>query len=278
MHIRAPARRAIGRAGALDVIRAILACAIAIALASCGGLGLFRQYEYEEEMYLSLDGTATVYVNSSMVALNALRGTSFETRTVDRDAVREYFTTPVTRVTRVARSMRSGRWFVHVRLDVDDVTRLGEAAPFGWSTYRFRREGDGYAYEQTVTAAARRQPGPVPGQVIVQTPRPTGWTGREIAAFRLHLPSKVTDNNTERKVVGRGNILVWEQPLSDRLRGTPLTLEVKMDAQSILSRTLWLFAGTFLAVAAAFVAVIWWVLKRAPRERDLQSRVMSHEL
>ena len=47
---------------------------------ACGGAAaLFRQYEYEEEMYLSLDGTATVYVNSSMAALNALRGTSFDT-------------------------------------------------------------------------------------------------------------------------------------------------------------------------------------------------------
>ena len=28
------------------------------------GGGFFRQYEYEEEVYLSLDGTATVYVNA----------------------------------------------------------------------------------------------------------------------------------------------------------------------------------------------------------------------
>src|SRR5262245_37948234 len=35
---------------------------------SCSGAGLFRQYEYEEEMYLSLDGSATVYVNSSIAA------------------------------------------------------------------------------------------------------------------------------------------------------------------------------------------------------------------
>ena len=34
--------------------------------AACSGGGLFRQYQYEEEIYLSLDGTATVYVNSSI--------------------------------------------------------------------------------------------------------------------------------------------------------------------------------------------------------------------
>ena len=59
-----------------------------------GGGGFFRQYQYEEEVYLSLDGTATVYVNASLPALNALRGTSFATAPnapLDREAVRAFF-------------------------------------------------------------------------------------------------------------------------------------------------------------------------------------------
>ena len=55
-------------------IRAVVLLVAALSV-SCGGDGggLFRQYEYEEEMYLSLDGSATIYVNSSVAALNALR-------------------------------------------------------------------------------------------------------------------------------------------------------------------------------------------------------------
>jgi hypothetical protein len=54
-------------------------CALCVLVVSaCSGTALFRQYEYEEEIYLSLDGTATVYVNSSIAALNALRGTTFD--------------------------------------------------------------------------------------------------------------------------------------------------------------------------------------------------------
>ena len=94
-------------------IRAVVAAAaLALAMAgatACGvgdsdnavGGGFFRQYEYEEEVYLSLDGTATVYVNASLPALNALRGTTFATAPnapLDRDAVRAYFTTPSTRL------------------------------------------------------------------------------------------------------------------------------------------------------------------------------------
>ena len=60
----------------------------------------------------------------------------------------------------------------------------------------------------------------------------------------------------------RGNILAWEQPLANRLRGDPIAIEARMDTQSILYRTLWLFALTFVAVAAAFAVVIWWVMRR----------------
>ena len=59
--------------------------------------------------------------------------------------------------------------------------------------------------------------------------------------------------------IGRGNILDWEQPLADRLRGTPLVLDARMDPESILYRTLWLFGWTFVAVAITFGFVIWWI-------------------
>src|SRR5215470_10041822 len=112
------------RFAALGVAAVVVA---AVMLTSCGGSsGLFRQYEYEEEIYLSLDGTATVYVNSSVAALNALRGATLDTSPsarVDRDAVRAFYTSPVTRVRRVTESRRAGRRFVHVRVDVDDINR-----------------------------------------------------------------------------------------------------------------------------------------------------------
>jgi hypothetical protein len=235
-------------------LRALVVIALVLAGAACGGMSLFRQYEYEEDVYLSLDGTAKVYVNTSIAALNALRGTSFDTSPtarVDRDLVRAYYASPVIHVASVRTSRRSNRRFVHLRLDVDDINRIGADAPFAWSTYEFRRDGDEYVYRQTLGAAAGTRVGNV------------GWTGRETVAFRLHLPSKITFHPAGTEV-RRGNILVWEQPLADRLRGVPLTLDARMDTQSILYRTLWLFGATFVVVAAAFLIVIWWVLKRAP--------------
>jgi hypothetical protein len=225
-------------------------------LTACGGDGLFRQYEYEEEMYLALDGSATVYVNGSVAALNALRGSTFETSPnapVDRAAVRTFFTTPVTRVSgSVTTSRRSNRRFVHVRVEVDDVRRLGEAAPFAWSSYQFGRDGDLFAYRQTIGSSAAK-------------PVSANWTGQELVAFRMHLPSKVVYHTAGADNLRRGNILVWEQPLADRLRGVPLVLEARVETQSILYRTLWLFGATFLAVALLFAAGIWLIVRRGAK-------------
>ena len=227
---------------------AVAACAVV----SCSSGGLFRQYEYEEDIYLALDGTATVYVNTSVAALNALRGASLDTRPsarVDRDAVRAFYASPVTRVMQVSQSRRSGRRFVHVRIDVDDIRRLSAAGPFQWSRYELRRQDDLYFYLQTIGAAANTDVGDVE------------WTGREIVSFRLHLPSKIAYHPAGVENFKRGNILVWEQPLTDRLQGTPLVLDARMQTQSILYRTLLLFLGTLLAVAATFALVIALVLR-----------------
>jgi hypothetical protein len=145
---------------------------------------------------------------------------------------------------------------VHVRADVDDIRRLGEVAPFAWSTYEFQKDDNHFVYRQAIGAAAGKDVGHV------------GWTGREIVAFRLHLPSKITFNNSGGDIK-RGNIVAWEQPLADRLHGSPLTLDARMETQSILYRTLWLFGATFVAVAVAFGLVIWWVLRRGGPEQAI---------
>jgi hypothetical protein len=229
-------------------------CVLVVITEACGGSTFFKQYEYEEEVFLSLDGTATVYVNGSLAALNALRGTSFDTgpsARVNRDAVRAYYSSANTHVTRVSQSRRSNRVFVHVRLDVDDIRHLGESAPFAWSHYQLTDDGTQYIYTQTIGASAGKDVGNA------------GWKGQEIVGFRLDLPSRIRYHNTRREV--RGNIFEWEQTLDERRRGVPLELDVRMDRQSILYRTLWLFGVTVVAVVIVFVIVIWWIMRRDPR-------------
>lgn len=227
---------------------------LAVVLSACrGGVSdFFKQYEYEEETYLSLDGSATVYVNSSVPALNALRGSTFDSSpaaTLDKTAIAGFFNAPGVTVTRVTFSSRNNRNYVHVRMDVDDVRRLHESRPFDWSRYEFSQENDLMLYRQHVGTAAKGQGG-------------ITWQGDELVAFRMHIPSKVPYHNAGADNLKRGNILVWEQPLADRLAGTPLEIDARMETQSILYRTLTLFGVTIVLVGALFAGVIRWVKRQ----------------
>ena len=219
---------------------------------ACGGM-LPRQYEYEEEMYLSLDGSATLYINSSIAALVALRGLDLDPNPrarLDRDAIRRAYTSAATEVTRVSGSRRAGRRFAHVRIEVADVRRLAEAAPLAWSSYEFLPREEAVEFRQRVGASAARH---------VER---TGWTGAELVAFRLHLPSRIQYHDAPSREVERGNILSWEQSLRDRLAGRPLSIQVRLDTQSILYRTLWLFGAMIVLAASLFAVVIWWIMRR----------------
>ena len=232
-----------------------MAVAAAVLLAGCGGV-LKKEYEYEEELYLALDGSATLYVYASVPALVALRGIDLDVSPrarLDRERLRAIFRAPGVEP-RISTSRRDGRRFVHVRVDAADVMQLRQMAPFAWSDYRFARQGDIYEYRQVVGAAAGKPVGDV------------GWTGAELVAFRMHVPSKIPFHNAPSRTVERGNILEWEQRLDERLKGTPIELHVKMETQSILSRTLLLFATTIVAAAFTFALVIWWIARRGQTE------------
>ena len=234
--------------------RGCLALTLAALLAAVACRGVMpRHYEYEEEMYLGLDGSATLYVSGSVPALVALRGLDLDTRPgarLDRSRIREAYTSPVTDVTRVSGSRRSGRRFAHLRIEVSDVRRLSEAAPFAWSVYTLDRRDGSIVFEQRVGPAAGRR---VPD---------VGWKGAELVAFRLHLPSRIQYHNAPSKAVERGNILAWEQSLQERLRGQPVSIEVRLDTRTILHRTLWLFGTMMGLVVALFAMVIWWLVRR----------------
>ena len=239
---------------AAAAIALVSAAGVALTVAACSSRGLARQYEYEEEVYLDVDGSATVVVNASLPALVALRGLPLATESTarfDRDAVRSAFASPSSRVTRVSRPWRrAGRRFVQVRVETDDIRSLGRAAPFAWSSYAFDVDAGQVVYRQRV--------GPAAG-----SPPPSArWDGREVVAFRLHLPSRIEYHNAPSREVERGNILAFEQSLADRLAGRPIDIEVRMQRGSILRRTLLIFG---LAVGAALLllaAIVWWVKKR----------------
>jgi hypothetical protein len=225
------------------------------------------QYEYEEDLTIQLDGSGTLTINASLPALVALRGLDIDPQStsVDRNRIRRMYESPVSRVKSVPRPWRRrGRQFVQINLEFDDVRRLHELAPLSWSRYELHPENGRHLFRQVVGASAHK-----PGSL-----KSVGWTGGEIVAFRGHMPSRIREHNArdlesdEPTGVQRGNILSWEQHLADRLDGRPVKAEVRLDSESILHRTLFLFAGAFAAAVLTLVALVWWMLRRGKEQEQ----------
>lgn len=265
----------IGRVAALVVL---VVCA-----AGCAGFNpLAREYEYEEEIFLDTDGSASIFVNASIPALVTLRGLALDDAPdaeVDRDRLKALYESPATRVTRVSRPWRrDGRTFVQIRVEATDITALSEVAPFSWSRYTVERmpgESEGQVtlrYRQRVGAESdATSEAAANGAVLPQR----SWGGDELIAIRLHAPSKISYHNAPSKRVERGNILSWEQPLRDRLEGDPIEIEVLMDGQSILYRTLAIFGATLLAAIALLASAAFWVKRKGRDPSKLFARRAS---
>jgi hypothetical protein len=243
--------------------RAIAAAAVLACLVAGSGCGLLgREYEYEEQIYLDPSGAATVVIDSSVPALVALHGLAIDpspTARLDREAIRQLLTASGCQVTRIPDPWRRhGRRFLQIRLSVEDIRTLGQCALTSWSTYSgLEPQGDGTArYRQTIGAPSAANPGAV------------NWDGSEIVGFKLHLPSPILDHNAQildadgPREPERGNILTWEQKLTDRRAGVPIAITVRMDQQSILAHTLVLFVWAFAAALVTLAGTIWWIKSR----------------
>lgn len=253
---------------------AFVALVLLIGVSGCAN-PLARQYEYDEQTHLEVDGSATVILAASVPALVALRGLPLDpapNARIETDDVRSVFEAAGCTVDRVSRPWRrSGRRFVQVQLSVADFSKAAACGPLAWSTYSFLRTDATADTDATLTY--RQTVGAPTGTV----PAGVNWVGNELVAFKLHLPSKIL-HHTVRDIetnevgeIGRGNILTWEQLLSSRLAGTPITMEVTTDAESILHQTMYLFAGAFVAAVFVLVTIIWLVIRRGRvRLRELR--------
>ena len=253
---------------------AVVAIVLAAFAGACNGSRgpLGPAYEYEEDLTLRLDGAATLIVNASIPALVALRGLPLNADPRARGdelkkQIQNLYTSPYTKVGRISTWTRQGRRFVGIHLTVTDVRSLAQTAPFSWARHELREEGEQIVYRETLS---RPQ---APPDALAKA----GLTGNEIVAFRLHLPARIRFQNShyldrpESRPTSRGNILTWEQRLGQRLEGQPIAyaedrssdvMEVRMDRQSILYRTLWLFGLAFLAALLVIAGLIWLTMRR----------------
>ena len=259
---------------------AAAALVVAAAVTACNGQRgpLGPEYEYEEDLTLRLDGSATLIVNASVPALIAVRGLPLNAELRTRgdqltNQLQDLYASPYTTVGRISNWTRHGRRYVGIHLTVTDVRELSKVAPFSWAKHELREEGEQVVFRETLS-----KPAAAPDALAKAK-----LTGDEIVAFRLHLPARIRFQNShyldrpESRPTSRGNILTWEQRLGQRMDGKPIAyaadktpdvMEVQMDGQSILYRTLWLFGLAFLAALLAIAGLIWLTMRRGRRIDD----------
>jgi hypothetical protein len=109
---------------------------IAGAAACASPLG--RQYEYAEQLYLAVNGSATVVIDASIPSLVALHGLPLDPSlraAVDRDQVRRLYATSGCADVRVGQPwVRRGRRFVQIRVSARHVRELASCG----SLYLYR--------------------------------------------------------------------------------------------------------------------------------------------
>jgi hypothetical protein len=242
----------------------------AIIISSCTN-PLRRQYEYEEQLYLSVDGSATVVVDASLPSLVLLRGAQIDpslTGSTDRASIRRLYEAagcPVDSVSRLWE--RHGRRFAQIQVSVKDLASLPACPLLAWSTYSLTphpNDTQQLKYVQKLSPAAGRDPGPV------------NWDGSELVAFKVHAPSRIRFHNVKNLdgtdgSFERGNILTWEQTFADRRAGRPLMMEIDMERTSILYTTLWLFGGAFVAAVIVLVTLVWLTIRRGRKQSRLSA-------
>lgn len=212
-------------------------------------------YEFDQELWLRVDGSGTVNVTGRPELWSAFKDAGAPD-SLTPEALRSLFERSGLRVREATRTRRDGRPYLFVSADFDDVNRLGGSPAFPDLVIGLRREGEELVLEGRWAAVATRDP---------PEARPD-----ELVAIRFHLPARIHSHRNAADGVERGNIVSWRQSLGAALAGEPLEFGARMEDTSILRTTLLVFLGAG-AVGLGLVGVGLWLFWRRGRralERD----------
>lgn len=229
--------------------RAVIVSLLVTALRGCVA------YDYEQELWLNVDGSGSVNVTARpelWAAMKGIAGAQSADEDAARQAVRAAFESSGLRVRRVTLTHRRGRPYIFVAAEFADVNRLAGTPAFLDLDLSVRPEGD------TLRLDGRwsRPPG-------LPTPPMSERDG--LMAVRFHLPSKIYSHRNAFAGVERGNIVGWRETVAEGLAGRPLEMGAVMDRRSILLSTVGLFAAAIAAAVALLAGIVWWVVRKGRR-------------
>jgi hypothetical protein len=211
-------------------------------------------YEYEEEVFLEVDGSGEIRMSGSTAAIEALHG--LDEATAER--AKALFVGQGVEILSALETERERRKFVHVQARFSDWEKLCEIPAFRNRGCRLTKGEDGLALELSL-------PSP-------RAAAPESLDPRALLALRYHFPSTIRYHNSPGDVE-RGNILSWKRTLREHFAGRPLDLAVRFDRRTILAATARVM-GLALSLVLASIATALWVMVRKGR-RQLRAEAIS---
>jgi hypothetical protein len=216
------------------------------------------RYEYEEEVFLEVDGSGEIRINGSRELFAALRGVggSPDPHFVTAETLRRFYQSPDLEVLSIKSSRREGRTYLHLRARFEDLRRLAKHPAFAGRRFVLEDEDDELRLEAEIHGGER-----LPGV--------RGLSRQGQVGFRFHFPSPVRFHNAP-DGIRRGNILAWEQTVAEHLQGNPIQLEAHFDQTSVLAASLFLF-GSAALLALTVISLGLYLTTRHGR-RELKNR------
>jgi len=211
-------------------------------------------YEYEEEVYLEIDGSGEIRMSGSAAAIEVLH--DLEAATPESAA--SLFRGEGVEVLSARETERDHRKLVHVEARFSEWEKLCELPAFRGRRCSFERGDRELALELSL---------PPP-----QGTAPESLDPRAVLALRYHSPSTIRQHNSP-KGIERGNILSWERTVREHFAGRPFALEFRFDRRTILATTLWI-VSLALALVVASIGTALFVMVRKGR-RQLRAEAIS---
>lgn len=198
-------------------------------------------YEYEEEIFLEVEGSGRIRMSGSTDAIEALHGTG--------DA-RSLFVGDGVVVDSVRETERGGRKLLHVQATFADWQSLCQVPAFQGRACRFTRSETDRELELSIPSA--------PAEAPVNRDAP--------AAFRFHFPSAVRYHNSP-SGIERGNIVSWKRAFD----GPPLDIRVRFDRRTLLAERVSVMGKALFLVVASIGTALLWMRRKGRRELSAEA-------
>jgi hypothetical protein len=216
-------------------------CLLLLAASGCA------TYEYEEELFLEIDGSGEIRMSGSAAAVAALH----ELDEATPENAKSLFEGEGVEILSTIATERERRRFVHVEARFSDWADLCRVPAFRGRGCRLAKEEEGLALELSF---------PTP-----RSPAPEGLDPQALLALRVHFPSTIRHHNSPGDIE-RGNILSWKRTLREHFAGRPLDLEVRFDRRTVLAAALWVMALALGFVLASIATALWVMVRKGRRQ------------